>query len=363
MPSFGKNLGVPTEITLLIASYFPPADQLSLLHAIPNIADLFNFRQLTSTDENGDTILHLLARMGSSSEIAPFLPLLVSSSNGPILHQRNHVGATPLMCAAELNNVHFMQLLLERDPDSVNMVDDEGATALWYAVRSEKTDAIALLLEQPSINVNHRMTFGEGWDEHQETPLIYAIHHGFGEYDVISLLIKHPDTDLTFPDDDGTLPIHLAIRAERTEIVQDMLERGGFDINADSPTGFGWTALHTAAHWAAVEIIELLVAQEGIDVNRSTSSGETPLIRARYEGSIEALLAHPDVQVDRVDSDGRSALSHTAERGNLESARVLLEHGARPDLKDTEGHTPIGRADMAGHKDMVMLLQAAICQE
>jgi ankyrin repeat protein len=243
------------------------------------------------------------------------------------------------------------------------MVDDEGATALWYAVRSEKTDAISLLLEQPSINVNHCMTFGEGWDEHQETPLIYAIHHGFGEYDVISLLIKHPDTDLTFPDEDGTLPIHFAIRAERTEIVQNMLERGGFDINADSPTGSGWTALHTAAHWAAVEIIELLVAQEGIDVNRSTSSGETPLIRARYEGSIEALLAHPDVQVDRVDNDGRSALSHTAERGNLESARVLLEHGARPDLQDTEGHTPIGRADKAGLKGMVMLLQAAIGQE
>jgi ankyrin repeat protein len=325
-----------------------------MLHAIPNIADLFNFRQLTSTDENGDTILHLLARVGSSSEIAPFLPLLVNPSNGPILHQQNHAAATPLMYAAELDNVHFMQLLLERDPDSVNMVDDEGATALWYAVRSGKIDAIALLLKQPSINVNHRMTFGSGWDENKETPLIYAIHGGFGEYDVISLLIKHPDTDLTFPDDTGTPPIHLAIRAERTDIVQDMLERGGFDINANSPTGSGWTA---------VEIIELLVAQEGIDANRPTHTGETPLIRAHYEGSIEALLAHPEVQVDHVDNDGRSALSHTAERGDLESARVLLERGARPDLKDTEGHTPIGRADIAGHKDMVMLLQAAIGQE
>ncbi|KAL3447433.1 ankyrin repeat-containing domain protein [Aspergillus insuetus] len=302
MPFPGRNLGIPTEITLLIASYLPPADQLSLLHAIPNIADLFNFRQLTSTDENGDTFLHLLARVGSSSEIAPFLPLLVNSSNGPILHQRNHVGATPLMYSTELDNVHFMQLLLKRDPHSVNMVDDEGATALWYAVRSEKIDAIALLLEQPSIN-----------------------------YDVISLLITHPDTDLTFPDDTGSPPIHLAICAERTDIVQDMLER------------------------AAVEIIELLVAQEGIDVDHPTHSGQTPLITAHYHGSIEALLAHPDVQVDPVDNDGRSALSHTAERGDL--------HGARPDLKDSEGHTPIGRADMAGHKDMVMLLQAAIGQE
>ncbi|KAL4976282.1 ankyrin repeat-containing domain protein [Aspergillus desertorum] len=186
------------------------------------------------------------------------------------------------MHAAELDNVHFMQLLLERDPDSVNMVDDEGATALC-----------------PPSTVNHRMNFGSGSDEHHETPLIYAITGALA----------------TFPDDTGSPPIHLAIRAERTDIVQDMLERGGFDINAGSPTGSGWTALYTAAHWAAVEIIQLLVAQEGIDADHPTHSGQMPLITAHYDGSIEALLAHPDVQVDHVDNNGRSALSYTAERG------------------------------------------------
>ncbi|KAL4978148.1 ankyrin repeat-containing domain protein [Aspergillus desertorum] len=152
-------------------------------------------------------------------------------------------------------------------------------------------------------------------------------------------------------DEDGNTPLNLAIREKREDIVRDMLKRGGLDINA---------ALHTAAQSSCVGIIDLLLAQDGIDANHPTSRGETPLMRARYYLSMEALLAHPDVKVDHVDHFGRSALSYAAERGDLSCAVVLLKHGARPDLKDSWGETPISRAAMAKQGDMVKLLETAI---
>ncbi|KAL4863524.1 ankyrin repeat-containing domain protein [Aspergillus spectabilis] len=155
----------------------------------------------------------------------------------------------------------------------------------------------------------------------------------------------------------GSTALNLAIRREREDLVRDVLDQGGLDINAASTSG--WTALHTTAHYSCVETIELLLAQDGIDADQPTSSGQTPLMRARYYLSMEPLLAHPGVKVDHVDDLGRSALSYAAERADL-SAGVLLKHGARPDLKDSSGETPISRAVTAKQGDMVKLLEIVI---
>jgi ankyrin repeat protein len=83
---------------------------------------------------------------------------------------------------------------------------------------------------------------------------------------------------------------------------------------------------------------------------------------------LKAVLEH--AHVDARDNKGRTALSHTAEKGQLEIAEVLLEHGASASARQwsvtgwadgrnpyrESGATPLYYATRSCHLDMVKLL-------
>ena len=58
------------------------------------------------------------------------------------------------------------------------------------------------------------------------------------------------------------------------------------------------------------------------------------------------------------DVAGETALIKAARIGNLHAIRLLLAKGARPELKDYSGFSPILRAAYEGHRDAVKVLQA-----
>ena len=61
--------------------------------------------------------------------------------------------------------------------------------------------------------------------------------------------------------------------------------------------------------------------------------------------------------VDKQDSDGVTAL-HVASFVNLtEVMRILLQHGARKDIKNNGGNTPIDWAYGENHKEAIDLLE------
>jgi ankyrin repeat protein len=263
------------------------------------------------------------------------------------------------------------------------MADNEGATALWHAMGAGHVKGIALLLEQPSIDVNHRMVVKDDYYSGIEvTPIISVLNGGLGPYDVVSLLVNHPAIDLTCVDGDGRNPLMLASQGNREDsLVRDILERrrsaitaatvssvnpsdtaivvsGSFDINAVDRQGD--TALQLAAQENEVESLKLLLSEDGIEIDPPGHGSEPLLLRATHHLAIEAILAHSSVDVDQVDHLGRSALSDAALRDDHESALLLLRYGARPDLADSLGLTPIARAATLMHGDMVELLERAI---
>jgi len=62
---------------------------------------------------------------------------------------------------------------------------------------------------------------------------------------------------------DGTRPLHMAVCAQWTQIVELLLDHGA-DINALS---FGWSALHTAVAIPDPAMVELLL-RRGADQSR-----------------------------------------------------------------------------------------------
>jgi ankyrin repeat protein len=115
----------------------------------------------------------------------------------------------------------------------------------------------------------------------------------------------------------------------RTEVVKLTLAAGA---NLKSTNRYGGTALIPACHYGHVETVKVLLAT-AIDVNHVNRLGWTALLEAVILG------------------DGGP--THT------EIVRLLLAHGARPDIADREGVTPLAHAQRRGYAQMAKLIAAA----
>jgi uncharacterized protein len=116
----------------------------------------------------------------------------------------------------------------------------------------------------------------------------------------------------------------------------------GADPNAFEGTD-DWTPLLWAADNGHVAAIAALLAAgarvDGVD----SSVGNTPLMLAAWDGrtpAIDALLA-AGADVHRANQYGYTALRFASLYGRLDAARVLLDAGARTDVRDKEGKRPV----------------------
>ncbi|KAL2644889.1 hypothetical protein R1flu_012476 [Riccia fluitans] len=99
---------------------------------------------------------------------------------------------------------------------------------------------------------------------------------------------------------------------------------------------------------------------KGANVNGDdTNSGYSPLHYSARQGHVKAcrLLLQHGASVDWRTSAGKATSLHRAAyAGNLEVVKLLLQYGADPTAQDSDGHTPISKARMQGHEDIVKLL-------
>ncbi|MFN2425840.1 MAG: ankyrin repeat domain-containing protein [Candidatus Binatia bacterium] len=112
--------------------------------------------------------------------------------------------------------------------------------------------------------------------------------------------------------------LHAAAMQGRTGIARILLAAGA-DVNARDADGH--TPLHSAAAWGHTELARMLVAA-GADVNAGDHARQTPLhlVASRR---VPPLAGYADV------------------------ARLLLDAGARPNLKAADGSTALRRAELA----------------
>lgn len=132
-------------------------------------------------------------------------------------------------------------------------------------------------------------------------------------------------------------------------IIQDDVENvkksinSGFSVNTKD--NGGKTALHFATESGNLEIVKFLLSK-GAKVNAKDKFNRTPIILLDVEDDEEAIeilklfiAKGADLNVQDKDYYNRTLLMNVCDDENFEMAKILLEAGANPNLKDEDGET------------------------
>ena len=160
----------------------------------------------------------------------------------------------------------------------------------------------------------------------------------------------------------GRTALLAATQANRIDAARLLIERGA-DVNAkdeiqDSPF------LYAGAQ-GRLEILRMTLVA-GADLKSTNRYGGTALIPAAHHGHVETVreLLKTKIDVDHVNRLGWTALLEAIILGDggaahTEIVRLLLAHGAKVQLADAQGVTPLAHADQRGQRGIAEILRRA----
>jgi len=203
-----------------------------------------------------------------------------------------------------------------------------------------------------------------------------------GDLDAVKAVLDRDPDLLQARDPEGLSAVLLAAYYGRREILGDLLRRGprltvfeaaaagvlervrrALDDDASLATAFapdGYTALGLASFFGHLEIVNLLLGR-GANVN-APSRNEMAVVplhsaAAAQHLAVAEVLIENGADVNVPSAGGSTALHRAAQNGQLPLVRLLLEHGARPDVADDESVTPRQLARKESHTEVADLLQ------
>jgi len=261
-------------------------------------------------------------------------------------------GMTPLLYAARDGHLGVARRLIDAGAD-LELGDGNDIRPLLMSLLNNNLDVARLLLSRGA-NVNADDFWGR-------TPLWAAVEYR-------NLDMNNNDQDS--PTDNGV------DRAPILEMIKELIAAGAnvnartrelfpvrrwlYSLNDVSWVDFtGQTPFLRAALSADTTVMRLLV-EHGADPNLPTLAGTTPLMAAAgvnwvvaqtYTESVQArydavkLCLELGADVNATNSMGLTALLGAVNRGSNDIIELLVEHGARLDIADKEGRTPMRWAE------------------
>lgn len=321
-------------------------------------------------DHNGDRALIWAAERGHAETIA-----LLLDAGSPPDAALDPYGNTPLMKASSYGgNIASVRLLLGAGADP-NRFDQSGDTALHYAARYDRVDAVGALLAagaNPNAmsSILYETPLHEAAGGHDPSIVQMLIDAGaavgprtkegrsplflaalFGRSSNVRVLLAHANPDE--PDNSGQTPILAAI----STLNEDYGDYDGAARLLAERTEDRDRALVAAVSTGFLVVARRLLAR-GADVNAVDDWGMSVLAASTRLPGVEVLdlLLARGADLDRF---GAEALLAAAGHGNEAAVRLLLGRGIAVDSRAANGSTPLLAAAQGAHVDMVKLLLAA----
>jgi ankyrin repeat protein len=261
----------------------------------------------------------------------------------------------PLVLAADMPRPMpaVLELLVEYGA-RLDQTDPRGHTALTIAAQDARTDhldVVAWLIERGA-DLDHRA------GDEQFTALHYASFEG--NYRMAKALVR-AGASLTVPDRGGRTVLHVAAGLKDPRFIELLLK----SIRTKGTGGGGGTGGTggTGGSGSKMSRDEVLEARDtygrtvlDVTVREAPKRGaedRIALIAAHYRDS--------GVSLDQRGADGGYALHLLAYELGAERARILLEHGASPLVRDVRGRTPAHIAVVRGDAEcLAVLLNATL---
>ena len=232
--------------------------------------------------------------------------------------------------AVRSGNTQAVRVLLQKRVD-VNAADADGTTALHWAVRGNDADTVRALL-RAGANANAANSYAM-------TPLILAAVNGNA---AITQALLDAKADPNRAASRGQTPLMTAARAGNAATVKALLDRGA-KVDAREEV-LGEQALMWAAAENHAEVVTLLLSR-GADVNARSNALKFPKDSFGLEG----------VQTSLPKGDW-AALMYAARDGAPDAVRALAKGGADLNATDPEGTTALVRAIINSHYDTAAVL-------
>lgn len=343
----------------------------------------------TESDDSWDVsggvhALHLASYFGLDHIVTQ---LLMEGADPNI---RDSLATTPLIYACARGHAQTAEILLKAGALS-HLIDHRGSTALLGTVKHRRHELTKRILQEKDVAINALYKAFNNY-----TALMLATWNS--DPDTVQMLLQRHDIDVNMAlPDSGTNCLLLAAWDDETACVKELLQHP--KINVDHQDNSMYTAIHYAALYGYVETLRLIL-DAGANTELQDDQGGRALQRAidyGYLDTVKLLLEHDadyafkdmlgrtilhaaaingqvlvlrylletctDLDVDTQGSQGETALHDAAGHGYIATAKVLLQFGARSDIRNNAGYTPVRVAQEEGWTDILDVLRKAREQE
>jgi ankyrin repeat protein len=250
-------------------------------------------------------------------------------------------GMTPLLYAARQNSLQAAEMLVKAGAD-LNMADPDGTSPLVMAIINAHYDLPVYLMDHGA-DPNIADKFGR-------TALYAAV-----DMHTLEKSATRPDPKET--DKATSLDVVKAALAHganpNAALIQSAPGRGSLDV-PDHYLGAGATPFLRAAKTGDAAVMRLLL-EKGADAKAVTKDHTTAMILAAglswvmgitnvdEKDALEAIkiCIEQGVDVNAVNDKGETALHGAATSGRDQVVAFLVEKGAKLDIKDKDGRTPL----------------------
>ena len=281
---------------------------------------------------DGNRPLHVAAENTSEPELIEWLLKNGASSSAVGLE-----GLTPLMLAAAYNPNPAVAEALIRGGAALEARDTSGRTPLHLAAGVNESPQVTALLLRQGASVSAQ-------DKAGRTPLWMAAARGDAQ--CVELLLD-AGSPVDVPNREGITPLQAACERPNAAVLRPLVKAGA-DVNRRDSHRYT-PAMRAVAAGADAEVLRALILGKAdllAEDDQNCSALFLAVSNLSLSTDVVALLLK-DQTPDTRDSGLVTPLMEACRAHNLPTARLLLEKGADPALRDKSGWTPLMFAVMS----------------